>query len=479
MLGIYAKSEERKFLMTSQNEWNNAKRLIIILADVLLFNLSIIVGFMIKFGKEIPKYNFVAYEKSAIYVSVFFIFLNLLLGTYIFYNRKINDIVFVTVIGQILMTLTIMIVTFLGRWFTFPRSVLGYSFFTSVIILSVWRIIVYYLYIKVSNEKRLVLLGQADQVMKSVQNFMSHKNNKHKVTDVIIDNYYDNLERVIDNIDIVYLSSDIDENEKIKLYQLIVKKDKKIFLDTSFKNLIMLKPNMMNFEDESIIEVSNFEIKPEENFIKRLFDIVISVVLFICTSPIMLITAILIKITSPGPIIYKQTRVTLRQREFNILKFRTMSAAAEAKSGPVLSTSNDSRVTTVGKYLRTLRIDELPQLINVIRGDMSIVGPRPERPFFVDQFNSENPNYYLRHNVRAGITGYAQVYGKYASDYNSKLNFDLLYIKNYSSLLDMKILLQTIKILFDKVSSRGLDESEDREIIQLNYLENNHINVYR
>ena len=140
----------------------------------------------------------------------------------------------------------------------------------------------------------------------------------------------------------------------------------------------------------------------------------------------MLITAILIKVTSPGPIIYKQTRITYNQKEFSILKFRSMSATAEAKSGPVLATSNDARVTTVGKYIRALRIDELPQLINVLRGDMSIIGPRPERPFFVDQFNEENPHYYLRHNVRAGITGYAQVYGKYASDYNSKFNFPLL-----------------------------------------------------
>ncbi|EHA3980329.1 sugar transferase, partial [Enterococcus faecalis] len=269
------------------------------------------------------------------------------------------------------------------------------------------------------------------------------------------------------------------ENEKVKLYQLIVKHKKKIFLDTSFENLIMLKPNMMNFEDESIIEVSNFEIQPEENFIKRLFDILVSVCLFVITSPLMLIAAILVKATSPGPVIYKQTRITLDQREFSILKFRTMSATAEAKSGPVLSTSNDSRVTTVGKYLRALRIDELPQLINVIRGDMSIVGPRPERPFFVNQFNQENPNYYLRHNVRAGITGYAQVYGKYASDYNSKLNFDLLYIKNYSLLLDMKILLQTIKILFDKVSSRGLDESEEREELTMDYCKENAIRIYR
>ncbi|EKL7574215.1 sugar transferase, partial [Enterococcus faecalis] len=170
--------------MTSKSEWSNARRIVIILADVLLYNLSIILGFMVKFGREIPSFNFVAYEKSAIYISIFFIFLNLLLGAYIFYNRKISDIIFVTVIGQILMTLTIMIVTFAGRWFTFPRSVLGYSFIIGIIVLSLWRILVYYLYLKVSNERKVVLLGKENQVMRSIQNFMSDKNNKHKVTSV-------------------------------------------------------------------------------------------------------------------------------------------------------------------------------------------------------------------------------------------------------------------------------------------------------
>ena len=105
-----------------------------------------------------------------------------------------------------------------------------------------------------------------------------------------------------------------------------------------------------------------------------------------------------------------------------------------------------------------MRIDELPQLFNVLKGEMSLIGPRPERPFFVEQFNEENPYYYLRHNVRAGITGYAQVYGKYSTTFYNKLKFDLVYIKNYSLILDLQILFQTVKILFDKVSSQGLED---------------------
>ena len=463
--------------MSSKNEWNNAKRIAIIIIDVLLFNFSIVVGFWLKFGMHIPAYNFVSYEKSSIYISLFFVLLNLLLGSYVFYNRTVNDIIFVTVIGQFLAILFIMMVTFAGRWFTFPRSVLIYSFIVGVILLSIWRILVYYMYLKVSSIKKVVILGSEDSVISATQNFISHKNKKHQVTDVIVDNYSKNLVSLLDKIDIVYISSHIDEEEKLKVYELVTRNEKKLFLNTSFENLIMLKPNMMNFEDESIIEVSDIRIKGEEDFIKRVFDILVAAALLVITSPLMLIAAILVKTTSAGPVVYKQTRITLGQKEFSILKFRTMSATAEAKSGPVLSSSNDSRVTFVGKYLRALRIDELPQLVNVLRGDMSIVGPRPERPFFVDQFNEENPHYYLRHNVRAGITGYAQVYGKYASDYNSKLNFDLLYIKNYSLMLDLKILLQTIKILFDKVSSQGVEEIE-RENETIDFLEKNKINLY-
>lgn len=446
--------------MSSKSSWNNTKRILIILVDVVLFNFSILIGFWIKFGMNIPERNYVSYEESAIYLSVFFIILNLLLGTYIFYNRIVGDIIFVTIIGQILMSLTIMMVSFAGRWFAFPRSVLLYSFISSLVLLSLWRIIVYLTYIRFSDEKKIAIVGDEKKVLEALGNFSSNKNQKHKVSYAITNHYAENVAKILADVDIVYLSGRIEESEKSNIYDMVIREGKKLFLTTSFENLIMLKPNMMNFEDESIIEVSDFNIPSEERLLKRLFDILVSSLLLLVTSPIMLVTTILIKATSPGPVIYKQTRITLDQKEFSILKFRTMSATAEAKSGPVLSTNNDNRVTGIGKYLRALRIDELPQLLNVLGGDMSVVGPRPERPFFVNQFNQENPYYYLRHNVRAGITGYAQVYGKYASDYNSKLNFDLLYIKNYSILLDLKILLQTIKILFDKVSSQGVEEEE-------------------
>lgn len=456
--------------MKQRKQWNTTRRIVIVLLDVLVLQFSIYLSFLIKFKGNIPERNFYTFEQSAIYVSIAFVLLNFLLGSYVFYNRLKGDILFNTVIGQFLISLAIMIITFFGRWFAFPRSVLAISFVISVILLSLYRIAVYQLYLRFSPTKKVAVVGREDKVASAIRNFDSDKNNRHKVVCGIVGDFTQNVSKIVDDVDIVYLADELPEGEKLAVYELVTRKEKKLFLPTTFENLVMIRPNMMNFEDESIIEASDFRINEEEDFLKRVFDILVSLVLLVIASPFMLITAALIKLTSPGPVIYKQTRITLDQREFSILKFRSMSATAEAKSGPVLASSNDARVTTVGKYIRALRIDELPQLINVLRGDMSIVGPRPERPFFVDQFKAENPHYYLRHNVRAGITGYAQVYGKYASDYNSKLNFDLLYIKNYSLLLDMKILLQTIKILFDKVSSKGVDESEVAEKVDLSRL---------
>jgi exopolysaccharide biosynthesis polyprenyl glycosylphosphotransferase len=190
---------------------------------------------------------------------------------------------------------------------------------------------------------------------------------------------------------------------------------------------------------------------------KRIVDLVIAVLLLIATAPLMLLVAIAIWYDSPGTIFYKQERVGYRGRRFQIIKFRSMVQNAEKDSGAVWATERDPRVTRVGRFIRLVRIDELPQLFNVIRGEMSIVGPRPERPVFVEQFNQVIPGYDTRHNLRPGITGWAQVsyqYGSSIADARHKLKYDLYYAEKWSLLFDLKILFITVGVVILRRGAR-------------------------
>lgn len=447
--------------MSNSGGFDRTKKILSAGMEILVYHLSIYFSFWLRYNGDIPEYNYSAYRSSLSYIIVAFVLLNVLFGMYILYNKSRVDFIFLTVLVQFVMTVAIMALTFFGRWFTFPRSVIFISFMVSTLFLLSWRFIVFKIYEKIDGTKKVMVVGSENECKKAILNFKNARNKRHQITVAVVDDFYNNIKKYNSKVDIVYLAGDLDERKKI--YDYLIRVDKKTFLQTSFENLVMVNPNIMNIEDESLIEISNFKIAPEDDLVKRIIDFVVALVLIIISSPIMLVTALLVKVTSSGPVFYKQVRITKDQREFNILKFRTMSTTAEKESGPVLASSNDARVTSIGGYLRSLRIDELPQLLNVLKGDMALVGPRPERPFFVDQFNEINSYYYLRHNVRAGITGYAQVYGKYATDFSSKLNFDLLYIKKYSLLLDAKIMVQTVKILFDKVSSKGIDEEIEIE----------------
>ena len=189
-------------------------------------------------------------------------------------------------------------------------------------------------------------------------------------------------------------------------------------------------------------------------FLKRSVDLILSVFMLIVCSPLIVITAVLIKIDSKGPVFFSQERVGEKGKIYRIHKFRSMIADAEKQSGPVWAQSDDDRITRVGKIIRRLRIDEIPQLYNVLKGEMSFVGPRPEREYFVKQLEDLIPYYTIRYTVKPGITGWAQVcygYGASVEDAVEKLNYDLFYIKNMTSLMDMMIVLRTIKIvLFSK-----------------------------
>jgi sugar transferase (PEP-CTERM system associated) len=199
-----------------------------------------------------------------------------------------------------------------------------------------------------------------------------------------------------------------------------------------------------------LVYCDGFKVGSIQNMIKRSFDLLISLVVLILTMPLLIATAIAIRLESPGPIFYRQERVGMDGKPYSLLKFRSMRVDAESDGVPRWAAVRDSRITRVGSFIRMTRIDELPQIFCVLRGDMSFIGPRPERPFFVDELLAQLPYYSQRHRVRPGISGWAQInypYGASVEDARAKLTYDLYYIKNYSIFLDMIILIETIRVV--------------------------------
>ena len=199
----------------------------------------------------------------------------------------------------------------------------------------------------------------------------------------------------------------------------------------------------------------------EQLFLKRLTDIVVSAIGLVITAPFFLVIAIMIKGTDKGPVFYKQTRLTKDRKEFQIYKFRTMIMDAEKDGRARLASQNDDRILPVGKFLRATRLDELPQLINILKGEMSLVGPRPERPELAVEIEKGLPEFAYRLKVKAGLTGFAQIYGKYNTTSYDKLKLDLTYIRNYSYFLDWKLMLMTPKIMLLKESTEGVGSEQD------------------
>jgi sugar transferase (PEP-CTERM system associated) len=214
--------------------------------------------------------------------------------------------------------------------------------------------------------------------------------------------------------------------------------------ETRTVDLEALRPSWLFYSD-------GFRCGVVDELVKRAFDIVVSLAMLVFSAPLLVVVAGLIKLDSPGPVLYRQERVGYRGQSFTILKFRSMRVDAESQTGPQWAARRDTRITRVGTVIRKLRIDELPQILNVLRGDMSFVGPRPERPFFVANLVAVIPYYNERHWVRPGITGWAQInypYGASIEDGRHKLSYDLYYVKNRSIFLDFVILLQTVRVVF-------------------------------
>lgn len=309
------------------------------------------------------------------------------------------------------------------------------------------------------DEPQKIVIVYGDEGYLSIVRKMESKPYRYRIQHCYSDaSSMEEIKQAVLTCDRVYLYRVSDKVRcELVLYCNAILRD--IYLSREIEELITMGYDVSHSFDTPFIRTSRNRVKWYYPIVKRSTDIFLSGIAIVILSPVMLIVAIAIKLYDRGPVLYSQVRLTEGHREFKIYKFRSMITDAE-KHGARLAAQNDSRITPIGKVIRATRLDELPQLFNIFKGDMSIVGPRPERPEIEKQYLEELPEFGLRLQVKAGLTGYAQVFGKYNTTPEDKLKLDLIYINNRCLRLDLKLILYTIKILFIAESTEGVDEGK-------------------
>ena len=270
------------------------------------------------------------------------------------------------------------------------------------------------------------------------------------------------IENVLSKIDscesvVIY---DVKTETRNMILKYCFKSSIRVYVTPKISDIIMRGADPIDLFDTPLLLCRNKGITYGQRIVKRLVDLVVSALMLLILSPLMLIVAAVIKLSDGGPAFFCQDRYTINEKVFKIYKFRSMIVDAEKDGKSIPATDNDPRITAIGKFIRKTRIDELPQLLNILQGDMSIVGPRPERVEHVEKYSQEVPEFKYRLKVKGGLTGFAQIEGRYNTTPYDKIKLDLMYIENYSLLLDLKLIFKTIKIMFMKESTAGFEDQD-------------------
>lgn len=426
-------------------------------------NIAVIVGIGICFlyfylyRSKVITENIVRIQNGFIYIALYCIFV------YIFELYKIGNIRLVDAFcGQIFATFGTNFLVITQLWIVIGSSEkmrLGYFCGVTIIqfVLGIlFSYIIHRMYLAVVPKKQLVAVVGTKPEDTILQNQMM-ENQYFEVMEVLsVDLEISEIIARASEFDGLLLG-DISVGKRNNLIRKSFNEGIQIFYMLKIADILIQNSKKHKIYDQIFLMNHNQGLSFWQNFWKRFFDVVLSCILLFVLSPLCIIIMVLIKLEDRGKIFYKQLRVTKSGKEFHIYKFRSMCEDAE-ESGPRLAQKEDSRVTRIGEFIRNLHFDELPQLINVIKGDMSLVGPRPERQVFIEEYTKILPEFESRLKVKAGLTGYAQIYGKYNSNPYDKLKLDLMYINHYSFFLDMKLLFQTVRILFQKENTEGVEE---------------------
>jgi exopolysaccharide biosynthesis polyprenyl glycosylphosphotransferase len=326
---------------------------------------------------------------------------------------------------------------------------------------ALWSMIANKLFFRLNHPKRAILIYRSPQDLQKVSSVLRQPDNRlYRIEQKLaFDGSFPELMPQLEGFDAVIVTG-VNSSCRNGILKYCQENDVLSLFVPHLGDLIVQQARHIQAFDSPVMTVRRKTLNPEYAIIKRAFDMLASLLGLVILSPLLLLTIVAIKLCDGGPVFYRQTRLTKDGKEFQILKFRSMRVDAEKDGSARLSTDNDDRITPVGRFLRKCRLDELPQLWNILRGDMSFVGPRPERPEIAAIYSETISAFPLRLQVKAGLTGYAQVYGKYNTGPYEKLEFDLLYIKNMSVLTDIRLLFATVSVLFSPESTEGIQSGQ-------------------
>lgn len=334
-----------------------------------------------------------------------------------------------------------------------------------ILLIVCWSFVVTYIYCRIYPSRKVCLV-YGDRPVSSLMTKFHTRTDRFEVSEVVhISEGLDKIQQIVKNYEGIVIC-DVPSSFRNKLLKYCYGESIRTYTVPKISDIIIKSAESLHMFDTPLLLSRNTGLNVEQSFAKRLMDIVCSVLALAVLSPVIFCTAIAIKAYDGGPVLFCQKRCTKDGRIFNIYKFRSMIIDAEKDGYPVPATERDPRITPVGKIIRATRIDELPQFVNILKGDMSLVGPRPERVEHVEKYTAVIPEFRYRLKIKGGLTGYAQVYGKYNTTAYDKLKLDLMYIENYSFLLDIEILFKTLKILLMKESTEGFDDAGSQAMFE-------------
>ncbi|MFK2826715.1 sugar transferase [Bacillus sp. B190/17] len=442
--------------------------MLLILFDLAFVHFSYFIACRLLDGSFVPShYIHAAPWISAAILTIFYLF-----DFYTEWKRKS----FQQVIYTIVLSLGTLAVLMVAAVIAYPLDIISFkvvmlAFFIQILPFIMSRFVIWHVIKAIHGEKKVLIISENEESGLSLADkVLSHSKGWFTISGFLPLREKNKLKSSLKEVDIVLIAHSIDKKQKNEVIGLCVKQGKEVLIVPEMYEVFVSGSVYEQVDDMLVFSVSPAGLTAAQRALKRTFDLIAAVTVLIVTSPFVIFLCIMIPLTSKGPIFFKQERLGRNGKPYQMYKFRSMVQDAEKNTGPVLAAEQDPRITPIGRIIRASRLDELPQLYNVLKGEMSLIGPRPERKFFIDQFQQQLPDYAYRMAVKPGLTGLAQVMAKYTTAVEDKLRFDLMYIRHYSFIADVKILLQTIRVIFQREQASGVKEKNaqrEKQLLQL------------